>query len=580
MQRLMRYVIVFLIVGQELVFRSGLDATVLAQAIDPVSTRLAPLMLPFYPIPRNVSPFEARSFADRQQVPWLASKLRFFPIRIWNSVVPEPTVSKAFPPAPRLAAQDRYSPSETTSRTTIGLVLDVESAYGSGRTFISRLQHGTQFKGAYYSLNAHWETTDSLSGDNPEGTLSTHLKIDWDLSKTAKVFLESTYLQSHIALPQLPGDAEHEKSALETLASYQVNWGPEVTILGDFSWEHAQFTDHSDVRYTLNNYGTQLTGKYLWGNRNLLSLHVQAAWEEFSEENVEFDDRYYGSATLINSLALHERLSLDAGLRTDYYHAEQGDYTDHLLAPVITTRLQLFPKTSLYTTYHPRIDVPRFTDLYIRQFYTLVNPNIHPGKASQWIESGIKQRFGDAFAVNVNLFYQDVQNGLFQIDANADHLLEYEQIPSVDLLGVRANLQLNYHEQFVQDITYTYTKHHIFSEQHFEDPGEEFRNQILTYLPNHQVQTSLYWNAPFGLSVKLSGVYVSEQYRNRLLEAGLIGKRFFVNAELSQRITKRVQLFLIGRNLTDTNTYDIIPLLNSEEITSARLFAGGIRIRF
>ncbi len=79
----------------------------------------------------------------------------------------------------------------------------------------------------------------------------------------------------------------------------------------------------------------------------------------------------------------------------------------------------------------------------------------------------------------------------------------------------------------------------------------------LTYQPNHQVQASVYWSTPFGLSLDFYGTYISEQYRNGEPQYR-IGKRFFLDMTLTQKITDRIQVYVIGRNLTDTNTYDII----------------------
>jgi outer membrane receptor for ferrienterochelin and colicin len=144
-------------------------------------------------------------------------------------------------------------------------------------------------------------------------------------------------------------------------------------------------------------------------------------------------------------------------------------------------------------------------------------------------------------------------------------------------MGIKANLQMNFLEQFVQNVTYTYTTYKLLSQ--YQD-SVNFQDDILTYQPTHQIQASLYWTTPFGLSFDVNGIYVSEQFRHTKAEDNRIGERFFLNVTLTQKLTDQLQIYLLGRNLTNTNIYDIIPILDSEEITSSQLFIGGVRFRF
>ena len=109
---------------------------------------------------------------------------------------------------------------------------------------------------------------------------------------------------------------------------------------------------------------------------------------------------------------------------------------------------------------------------------------------------------------------------------------------------------------------------------------ETFDDAILPYQPHHQVHASIYWLTPIGFNIDFNGIYISEQFRNWQPKQNHIGARFFLNIALTQELTDNIQVYLLGRNLTDTNTYDIITILDSSEITSSRLFIGGIRFRF
>lgn len=538
--------------------------------------------VPFYGLTRTIPPiFVQGNIEDKTRSPFRYSKLRFAPVKILGKVVNMPEVCKE-PPHLFPQTLNRKKPllKEHITRTSIGAVVELESAYGIYNTFIGRLQHGTQFKGANYSLSGHWEKTDGAQRGDQEENIAASLKVDWDISKSSTVSLKSAYFQSDIALPQLSGNKRHKKSAIQLLAELQVNFDPTIDLSTALSGEQAHFSEHDDVTFAMNSYGGQLHFRYLWSAKNTLSVDSAGYWEEYFQEDEHFENRYYGTSTLLNSVALHDNIALDAGMQFDYYHSEDLPHTEYLIAPVVTTRFHLFRNTTLYVTYHPKLKFPRFTDLYIRKLYTTVNPELYSEKVRHYVESGIKQRFGEALAFNVGFFYHENENVILQIDENSDNILEYAQLGSTDFIGVKANLQMNYLEQFVQNITYTYTKHHIFSGQDIHRLEDDAYNEILPYQPNHKVDASIYWMTPFGLAIDFNGTYISEQYRNRYSDQRLIGKRFFLSVDITQHITDNFQVFLLGRNLTDTNTYDIIPILDSEEITSARLFLGGFRLRF
>lgn len=541
-----------------------------------------PRALSVYHLRRSVSPFGDRyDPATGETLSLKYSKLHFAPVKIRGGTISPPQLTKELPRLSRTLDPYPPPPEKPLKRSQTGVVIEFESAYGNNNTFIGRLQHGIQFKDAHYFINGHWETTDGIRKENEEETLAAQAKIDIDLPKDSNVALETSYFQSNIALPQLPDHSNHEKSTLNINATYQIDLNPDLTALTRVTFEQARFRDQDRMAFKLNSYRAQLTFKRIWSARNMISLNVAGYWEEFFQDRQHLDNRYYGTATLMNSFALHNFFSVDTGIRYDYFYSEESTDNEYIITPILTTRFHIFQNTALYATYHPRLQFPQFTDLYTRKLYTTVNPELQIEKDRHYFESGIKQRFGETMAVNIGLFYRDSQNFIIQIDANSDNILEYEQLDSVDFMGVRTSIQINYRKHFVQKITYIYAKHHIFSEQRFKSiDDDELRNQILTYQPDHQVQASLYWKTPFGLTLELNGTYVSEQYRNRSLQEGLIGKRFFLNANITQRLTENIQVFLLGRNLTDINTYDIIPLLDSEEITSSRLIVGGIRLRF
>ena len=551
-----------------------------APTLQPHIKRRNLVPLPFFSFSKSLSAQADWGIRTHTPVQEVQQKRQFVPGKISGRLLPPQSVQKELPRFSRSLDRLKSLPAETRKKLQTGIVLELEAAYGFHHTFIGQLQHGTQFKGANYYMQGHWESTEGEGEGQREKRITGQIKVDWDVSKQSKFSLNSSYFQSSAALPQPQyPSAKHKKSAIELIAGWQWNIETDTDLFLAWMGELATFDDQEKSRFEMNRHGAQLTLKHLWPPKNMLLLDSVGSWEITRQDDSRIDTRYYYTGTLLNSFALSDAFAVEAGVTFDYYHSKEGSATDYLVAPVFTTRFRLFRNTNLYTTYHPRLLIPDFTDLYIKKLYTVLNPELHAEKIRHALETGIQQRFGEAVSLNIGLFYREREAVTLQIDDNHDNLLEYIQPGSARFMGIKANLQMNFLEQLVQNITYTYTTYKILDWNHVAFSDQFLDEDRLTYQPNHQVQASVYWATPFGLSLDFHGIYISEQYRNGDPQ-DRIGKRFFLNMTLTQKITEGFQVYVIGRNLTDTNTADIIPILDSEEITSSRLFVGGIRIRF
>lgn len=580
---LLRVVILLYIVCLSLLYHSRRGTgEAFAQPIQRIFKGRYSSELPFFSLNKFLLSTPAQiEDATRNSTQLQQGKIRFMPGKILSRPLNTLEVSKETPQISRAFNRRKLLPKEPRKKTHTGIIVELESAYGLYDTFIGRFQHGTQFKGAHYYMQGHWEKTDGEYEDRSEENIAARIKVDVDLSKSSTISLNGSYFQSSVDLPQLQDVPQHRKSAIQMMAGWQVNFEGDTDADIQISGEQARFSDQDDATFEMSHYGSQFLIKHLWSTKNTLSLDSTVYWDEYLQEDEHFETRYYETGALVNSFALRNNVAVDTGIQFDYYHSEDLHYTDYLIAPTFTTRFRLLRNTTLYTTYHPRLEFPDFTELYIRKIYTTVNPELHSEKVRHYLESGINQRFGELFSLNIGLFYRESEDILLQIDENNDNILEYAQPGSARFMGIKSNLQMNFAEQFVQNITYTYTTYDLLSWQQFsltdEDPALD---DILPYQPNHQVQASVYWVTPLGFAIDFNGIYISEQFRNRQANQNRIGKRFFLNVELIQKISDKFQVFLLGRNLTNTDTYDIIPILDSEEITSSRLFIGGARLRF
>ncbi len=508
-------------------------------------------------------------------------KIRFIPGKIWDTPLQTRKPQKETPPFLRALNRYKLIYQEIRKTPRTGLVVELESAYGLYDTFVGRFQHGTQFKGGHYYMQGHWEKTAGEEQNRREENIVTRFKADADISKRSKILLTGSYFESSVDLPQLTHVPQHNKTNIQAHAGLQMNFKNYTYAEIQLSGKRSHFNDEQSVSFDMNRYGGHALVKRFWSPKNTLSLESSGWWDRFLQDDEHLETRYYGSGKLVNSYVLRNMIAVETGVQYDYYYSDDLEYTDYFIAPIFTTRLRLLRNTTFYTTYQPSLRFPDFTDLYIRKLYTTVNPEMYSEKFRHDVESGIQQRFGDVLALNVGIFYQAREDMILRIDENNDNLLEYVQSGSARFMGIKTNLQMNLAEQFVQNITYTYTDYEVLSWQEnsliADDPA---LSGILPYQPNHQVQASVHWLTPLGFAFDLNGIYVSEQFRNRQTQQNHIGKRFFLNVEFIQKLSDRFQVFLLGRNLTNADTYDIIPILDSEEITSSRLFIGGVRFRF
>ncbi len=512
--------------------------------------------------------------------PFRQAKLRFVPGRILGRPVPISFPQKANSVFSSRENRRKRRPREPFKKPHTGIVVELEGGHGNHHTFIGRLQHGTQFKNAHYYLQGHWEKTNGKDRNKHEEILSGQVSFTADISKTVESATHGTYFHSEIELPQFSSRATHKKSAIALITELTTNITPETSASLLLSGERSEFIDHESRSCTMDRYGGQLEIKQHWDTQNTLKFLSKGFLELNQEEGERFDTKYHGTSTLTNVFTLYDTFTLEAGVLFDHYHSQEFQHTRYFIAPIATSRLRFFGNTTLFATYSPHLAIPDFNELYMQRLYTLINQELFAETVRHDFESGIQQRFGDQISLRVSFFYQEREDLLVQADTDHNNLLEYTQPGSASFMGIRANLQMNFLERLVQSTTYTYTRYDVTSLHLPEADADYFQDTILPYQPKHQVQASIYWLTPLGFAIDFNGIYQSEQHRSWQREQNRIGQRFFLNVALIQNITENLQIYLLGRNLIDTDIYDIIPMLDSREITSSQLFIGGVRGRF
>ncbi len=504
-----------------------------------------------------------------------AQKILYVPGGIMRGSFTSSVPQKIRPTLSRAVSRRKLRPEDRPPKGNTGITLDLDAGYGNGGTFISRLQHGTQFKGAHYTLSGHVEYTEGSIHPQQEQVLTGEGSFDVDLSKRSELRLNGSYFFSDRELPQFSDQSRQKKSAIQAVAHLRVNPTAESPMTFTFGWEHNTFADYTGQEFFANRYRSALVAKYLWGRNDTVTLQGSGIIEHVNEDEQNSEMTVIADTTLINTFVWRDTLVIEVGGRFAYFHTAEHNDTISLLAPLAKLRVRLGETTTLYATYQPALVTPLFSDLYINTLYASVNSNLYAETMRHAIEFGIQQRFGKAVASNIAAFYQEREHPIALSDENLDYLLSYTQGETAQMFGMKVGVQIHFLEQFVHALSYTYADYGVVS------PSEEDAyTDVLPYQPHHSIQANLSWLAPQGFEMDISGMYISAQYRNWQNADARIGGRFLVNISFSQMITEWAQVYARVRNLTDTAGYEISPILDNAEVTSSRMLLGGIRLRF
>ena len=509
-----------------------------------------------------------------------AQKIVYLPGGIMRGSFAPLALQKIRPALSRAASRRKLRPEDRFPKEKTGITLDVDAGYGNGSTFISRLQHGTQFKGAHYTIEGHWEQTNGTPNPQEEQALTGEASLDVDLSKQGELRLKGNYFFSDRELPQFSDGSTEKKSAIQAVADLRVNASVESPLAFTFGWERDTFTDNADQEFLANRYRGDLVAKYLWGRYETITFQGSGLIQDVNREDDDSEFTAIADATLTNTFVWRDFVVFEFGGRFAYSHAAEQNATMSLFAPLSTFRLRFGETTTFYATYEPTLKTPLFSDLYINTLYTTVNSSLSSETMRHVVESGVQQRFGKTATLNVAAFYQDREDLIALSDKHLNYLLTYTQGASARIFGIKTGIQVHFLDQIVQTLTYTYTDYEVLSRGELLSSAQEFSPHLLPYQPRHQMQANVLWFAPHGFKMDISGMYVSEQYRNWQDEKATIGGRILVNISLSQMIREWAEIYALARNLTDTAAYEISPLLDNEEVTSSRMLLGGVRLRF
>ncbi len=292
--------------------------------------------------------------------------------------------------------------------------------------------------------------------------------------------------------------------------------------------------------------GMQIQYSLPWGK------HLPTAGLELKQDRVKFTtiDGTSGiggprkidmvSLYLQDEMNLSPRLVLVPGLRYDNPSAYASQSS-----PRVSLLYLLGHNTRLRASYGQAFRPPTVNELYWYEDWgwgmgLFGNEDLKPEK-SRGYELGLEHKFNLPLLARISWF-----------DRKTDQLINwveispwYWQATNVDKAhnqGIESELRFQLTPRLSLGLNYLY--------QQGKDEGEEYKGNYLAYTPEYKMGLSLEYETDFGLGIYIEAEKISEQYTNRENTQKLKGYNL-VGVKLSQRLTKKVEVFARGENLLD-----------------------------
>jgi iron complex outermembrane receptor protein len=174
----------------------------------------------------------------------------------------------------------------------------------------------------------------------------------------------------------------------------------------------------------------------------------------------------------------------------------------------------------------------------LRDLYSIDsgNPDLKPEKAVK-LEAGVEWQISRYLQTTVDLFRNNVKD----LIERKGRGYTYSNLDQVILQGIETGIRGRLMGRVDFSVDYAYL-----------DAYEQNTEYWLPYRPSHKVDYSVSYLLKFGLSVYLSGQYVSRRVTPHP-ESELLSPYFVTSLKLSQKIFNRFHPFIEIKNLFDEN---------------------------
>ncbi|PKF63124.1 hypothetical protein CW745_06825 [Psychromonas sp. psych-6C06] len=327
------------------------------------------------------------------------------------------------------------------------------------------------------------------------------------------------------------GKAETSQDSLQLTGKYiqriNRNISSELTLSGakiDLNAGHHNSTD-------VDNYAT---------DEGLAQLHFNSQWEQValnfggefihskynSNENSESRDQT--AVYLAFSADATDYLNFSGGLRNDHY----SDFGDAL---TYSAGVALFDFANL--SYKTSFTAPSYNDLY---WPNSGNPELEP-EEGEMLELALTHNVNTESAhipLKLNLYTGSLDNKIewAPISEGSWNWSPFN-IGKVDIKGIEAYAQYNA-QQFIFDIAGSYT-----------ESIDKSTNEQLKNVPEWSGSSSIQYNAPLGITPKLSYSYIGK----RTGSYGDLDEAHLLDFAISYQVIKHINLGFSINNLTDND---------------------------
>ncbi|MCK4617336.1 TonB-dependent receptor [Candidatus Aerophobetes bacterium] len=435
---------------------------------------------------------------------------------------------------------------------------EIRATYGTYETSEYTLTHGGKLGKTGYFLTA--KLGDSAGDRENSGCNETHAtaKLTYEVDDSSGFSLLAGYSHRDTGVPgsttyPTPSAQEEDKRSFLDL-SYHKDLKGGARLLAK------TFIEQYDICYknpeawggpmkdTTENLlgGVQVQYSLPWG-KHLPTAGLELKQDRVKVTTIDGTSRIGGPRKLDTvSLYLQDeinpssRLVLVPGLRYDNPSAYASQ-----CSPRVSLLYLLGHNTRLRASYGQAFRPPTVNELYWYEDWgwgmgLFGNEDLKPEK-SRGYELGLEHQFSLPLLARISWFDRKTEQLISWVEISPWHW-QATNVDKAHNQGIESELRLQLTSRLSLGLNYLY--------QQAKDEGEEYKGNYLAYTPEYKMGLSLEYETDFGLGIRIETEKVSEQYTNRENTQKLKGYNL-LNARLSQRLTKKVEVFATGENLLD-----------------------------
>lgn len=453
-----------------------------------------------------------------------------------------------------------------TQKATEKQSWELNASYGQDQTQVYRLSYGNKLSdiGCFFTLS-HNRSDGHRENSDCKGYQFTG-RLDYDLGDNSAFTLSAGHSQQKKGVPgstswpspnarqddkrnwaDLTYKRSGERSNLLLKAYFNRDWG---NYRNPDDWGGPTDDVNINSRLGLNwqqNINLKETNIFTWG---IDLQNDRADIEAIGEEKKLNNYALY----LQDELTLLDSLIVTPGLRYDRH-----DIYGSEVNPQLSCLYQLTEQTDLRVSCGRAFRAPTVNDLYWPKGG---NPGLKPEKSVGY-EIGAEHLFSFGLLTRATFFSSNVEELITWVPVPGETDWHVVNVGKAKISGVEAEAKMKLPKNISAGLTYTYL-----------EATDRETDKYLRYKPRHKAGLSLSYENASGLKINISADYTDRVFSDKL-NTKRLNSYTLLNAHLAQRLGRKAELFLSGKNLLDEEYY----LYEGYPMPDMALY-GGIKARF